>query len=173
VPAKKPRKQIDARRIFLHAEKFHWVVDHLLRGENVPHVDKIDHPATTMSAFTSELYFKCLISIIGNDIPGRREGHDLKKLFEAVNPSIRARIVALWDDHIWERHRRNFLALVETKIPDGPIKRDLNWALTAGSRSFEQARYLYEDEAPDLRFVLCDLPAILRATILEIRPDWR
>jgi hypothetical protein len=159
---------IDPHKIFQHAEKFYWVLEHLLRGENAKNIDRIAHPAVTISAFTSELYFKCLLSIKTGTFAA---GHDLKKLFGAVDPQIRKRIEELWDAHIWEQHRTETLRHLEAKITTA-VARDLSWALGAGSHAFEEARYLYEDDKPNLKFILSDLPGILRTILLELQPNW-
>ena len=162
--------QIDPLRIFQHAEKFYWVLEYLLNGENAKNVDKIAHPAVTICAFTSELYLKCLLCIETGTFA---TGHDLKKLFGAVkNPQIRKRIEELWDIHIWEQHRLEVLQRLEAEIAHTAVPRNLSWALDAGSHAFEEARYLYETEKPDLKFILSDLPGILRTAILELQPNW-
>jgi hypothetical protein len=139
----------------------------LLRGENADHIDKIAHPATTISAFTSELYLKCLLVLLSGKLVGT---HNLWKLFNEVEPLTRKRVEELWDAHIWKQDRLRFLGRLEAEIAREPVPRDLGWALRAGSLAFQEARYLYEE--PDLKFILSDLQGVLRTVILEICPDW-
>jgi hypothetical protein len=135
-PSKRPP---DPLKIFRHAEKFYWVLNHLLRGDNADHMDKIAHPATTISAFTSELYLKCFVVLLSGKLVGT---HDLWKLFNEVEPLIRKRIEELWDAHIWEQHRVRFLECLEAEIAREPVPRNLGGALRAGSLAFQDARYL-------------------------------
>jgi hypothetical protein len=70
-PCKRSSKRPpDALKIFRHAEKFYWVLGHLWQGDNADHIDKIAHPATTIGAFTSELYLKCLLVFLSGKLKG-------------------------------------------------------------------------------------------------------
>jgi hypothetical protein len=140
-----------------------------MEGQKAENLDKIGYPAITICAFTAELYFKCLLAILDYAIPNH---HDLKKLFDALPPDIRKRIKELWDAQIWEQRRLKALRKLEDDVAKIGVPRTLEWALKSGSSAFEQARYLYEEEKPSLRFILSDLPAILRKVALEIQPDW-
>lgn len=163
------RTKIDPVKIFQHAEKFYWVLEHLMDAQNAKNIDKIAHPAVTICAFTSELFLKCLVSLGSGK---STSGHNLKKLFDTVDPQIRKRVEVLWDAHIWENHRLKILQRLESKIVRTAVPRNLSWALEAGSDAFEKERYRYEEEKPNLKFILSDLPGILRKVILEIHPDW-
>jgi hypothetical protein len=81
---KRPKTNLDPRKIFVHATKFHEA-DHRLRNTVPPDrpedVPKIAHPAMVLSAFASELYLKCLLCIEKGSAP---EEHNLKKLFNGL-----------------------------------------------------------------------------------------
>ena len=128
------------------------------------------HAGMTLSAFTTELFMKCLICLETNLTP---QGHHLFELFEQLKPATRSRIANLWNAHIIPRRDPEW-KFIENSQYGGTKKfsRDLSGAISDSSRAFEKIRYSYEPGSKDSNFNIGDLPRVLFRVILEMRPDW-
>ena len=134
-----PKKNLDARMIFNHAERFHWS-NYRLRETTDAAVSKlILIPALVLSAFASELYLKCLHCIDSRKTPS---GHSLESLFYALPEIRRKRIEVAWNEMMTDQEE---LLKVRDKKLGVKIPRDLPTALSHADRAFEQLRYEYED----------------------------
>lgn len=122
-------------------------------------------PQIVLSAFSSELFLKCLYSIESERSPPR--GHNLKTLFKELSLPRRKKIIELWD--AYAATREPFWCAAEQTVGQA-LSRDFLDVLDEGARGFEKMRYAYEDEA--FRFRLADLPGMLRTVVLEVRPEW-
>jgi hypothetical protein len=151
-----PKPKYDPFKIFEHASHFHES-DHRLRN-SAPH-DKPDqialiaHPAMALSAFASELYLKCLLCIETGNVP---TGHNLKKLFDALQPATRHRLEDLWDADIRRPERARTLDHIRTLPGGSGLRLDLFYALDVGADSFIELRYFYEKRQS--YFLIGDFP---------------
>jgi hypothetical protein len=118
-----------------------------------------------LSAFTSELFLKCIICIEKGHSP--RE-HDLKVLFDMLSVQTRGRLEQIWVEHIAAAGDR--LAEME-RITGVTYARDLSAALSACGKTFAKVRYGYEGE-DRFAFYLSTLPDMLGRAAFELRPDW-
>jgi hypothetical protein len=170
-----PKKGLDPLKIFVHARNFHGSYERLLKSavpEGTREADEavvaiIGHPALMLSAFTSELYLKCLLCVESDSIPST---HNLKKLFELLKVPTRHEIDDLWDAHI---HHPDLLAIIEKvrQMPKGKdIRLDLRYALDIGADSFMDLRYFYEKQ--ESYYLLQDFPKLLKKAILKRFPSW-
>jgi HEPN domain-containing protein len=165
----KPVKQpVDPRRVFASAEHFNRSMG-ILRSQMIgpEMVAVIAQPVMAMSAFTSELYLKCLLCIQSGNVP---RGHHLKNLYSNLERSTRRRIEKRWDAYIPSQAEMYDFAEKEL---GHPIPRDLESALKMGALSFEEMRYLFEEGATQAQFMLMDLPQILQSVVLEMKPEWQ
>jgi len=120
-----------------------------------------------LSAFAIELYLKCLLCL---ETARLHRGHNLKNLFDSLQPKTRARLTELWDADIMKPERQRVLAFIRSR-PDGDkLRLDLPSVLVLGANAFEELRYFYEGERS--YFLLSDFPNALRAVILERVPGW-
>jgi hypothetical protein len=167
-PAQTPVRPVD---IFMQAE---GVLDAcgILSADRVrdnPQImASIGYSIIILSAFASELYFKCLICIETNHVP---RGHHLRHLFDQQTPAVQAKIEQLWDDLIVPMHNDQWTQIEAVSGSEKKISRDLRGALADGNQTFEKIRYIYEGPT-GVTFFLGDLPNILRHVILELKPDW-
>jgi hypothetical protein len=163
------RSAPDPDKIFAHASKFFWT-DKYLRSKSTTAemVPMVAHPAMVLSAFASELYLKCLLAIEESKVP---DTHDLHDLFCRLNTKTQQRVEALWDEHIQHPDRAKVLDYIENVLKQGSVPRKLSWALEVGNRAFEELRYIYEVDKPSIKFVLGDLPELLRRVAIEKRPQ--
>jgi hypothetical protein len=162
---KRPKTNLDPRKIFVHATKFHEA-DHRLRNTVPPDrpedVPKIAHPAMVLSAFASELYLKCLLCIEKGSAP---EEHNLKKLFNGLQLETRRRLEDLWDEDIRRPERMKVIDAVR-KLPGGEkLRLDLPYMLDIGANAFIELRYFYEKE--QAFFLVSDFSNLLRKVVLE------
>ncbi|WP_108683140.1 hypothetical protein [Methyloceanibacter sp. wino2] len=161
------KSSAEPAKIFVQANAFYFA-NVRLRGNDMPpaHIKVFAGPSLVLSAFASELYFKCLQCIER----GRYDkGHNLKNLFRSLSPATRKRIKEKWDADI----DRNAGAreLIEKQFGER-IPADLDWALTAGARGFEELRYSFDPENANSKFFLTELPRMLREVIIEMKPEW-
>ena len=160
--------KIEPEKIFHHAVSFYGAQKVLLRSIDVaigsPEAQSLMIPTATLSAFTCELFLKCLICIERGYAP---DGHNLRDLFDLLSGKTRKRIQDRWDDYAKKYEHR----WVERERLTGPIARDLPSALSAGSKAFELLRYMHE-EGEGFQFYIGALPDMLVRVAFELRPDW-
>lgn len=155
----------DPLRIFHHAESFFGAIDQLHKTSDSRRYGFIQAPVIVMSAFASELYFKCLICAETGVAP---RGHALFPLFQKLERISQAAINNRWNER---------LVIRESKIRDleksmgRPIPRLLEETLSQSSNSFEEARYLYQEE-PGYYSDIGDLPMVVRSAINDLKPSW-
>ena len=160
---------LDPALIFMQADGFSSAYALMVAERIDPKLaGKIAAPAIVMSALASELFLKCLVCLETGKAP---RGHYLKQLFDGVSIERRRLITAIWDGDIvplrspsWDQMKLHFGEDIPRALPD---------ALSAANQAFEKVRYSYEDELDGLRFILGDLPWVLKRVILQMCPDWR
>lgn len=161
---KQARKNLDARKIFNHAERFHWTDDYVRRHNDQRIAEIVLLPTMVLAAFAAELFLKCLHCIDSNDVP---PGHSLKQLYSDLPKLRRDSIVAYWNGmmadqkEMLDQRDKNY----GTNIP-----RDLDTAIAELDCGFENLRYVYENH--QFKFYVSDLPTVLRTVILQIQPTW-
>jgi hypothetical protein len=162
-PGKKSERAIDPKVLFDHASKFLYADEYILRGKHITaqQVELIAQPSMVISAFTIELFLKCILLLEEQEVP---DIHSLSGLFKRISHKRKRRI-----DELWERHARPFLAGFATSQG---VPTDLSNALFQCSLAFQRLRYAYETNFQGVKFYLGDLPRILRNVILEIKPEW-
>jgi len=156
----------DPFKIFMNAER----ADVLLRSFQDPQIAvAVANPALVLSAFASELYLKSILVIEKGKAPG---WHHLKNLFDLVSPVIRKKIERHWIHHVSsQRTKRTFAAIALLTGQDVPT--DFNWALSVGAQAFVKLRYVHEDDGFETKFLLGELPDMLRQVIVdELKPAW-
>jgi hypothetical protein len=163
MPRSRPQP-VSPKAIFAHAETFfsalsqlHEVHQHKMTG--------IIAPAMVIAAFTSELYLK---SFICRETTSAPKGHHLHNLYTLLLSDTKVAIERHWN--AITRDHEEFLNSIDRQEPR-PLPRNLEDALKEGSRAFEQLRYIYEGADP-FRFVLGDLPLVIRRTLLDLEPSW-
>jgi hypothetical protein len=154
--------------IFVHAEQFRAAARWLPEAQKHKFLYPVDMAVPVCSAFALELYFKCLLVISGNLIPPE---HDLKKLFNKLIPSHKARIKQLSEAYMGDL--RIWLTEEHKKIGKPVPTIDVNYVLRASKNAFEMTRYLYETGLPEGRGWIADtIVEGTRDTILELHPEW-
>jgi hypothetical protein len=162
-----------AFHIFIIAEQFRYA------GKLATIIPMSDHkfahflpnlPTAAMvcSAFSLELYFKCLIRMSRKSF-GRE--HDLTKLFSLIGRRNQAKIKKYWQDH-----SATVRADVQTMYKDSPLPTpevDFKFCLAASKDAFVQMRYVYERGIESGRGWLGDtIVEGARGTILDKHPKW-
>src|SRR5271165_471689 len=117
---------------------------------------RLQTASTVCSAFSLELYLKCIIRMECK-FYGRK--HDLSKLFALIGRRNRKKIKDYWFDHS-ERVRTY---IERTYKDDGePVPNvDFDFVLSASKDAFVEMRYIYEQIVEGARLV-----------ILEKHPEW-
>lgn len=82
----------------------------------------ISHPLLVLSAFASELYLKCLITIETNETP---DGHDLERLFARLQVPTRHEIDGLWDTDIRSPEKREVIDQIRQMSHGANLRLDL------------------------------------------------
>jgi hypothetical protein len=123
-----------------------------------------------LSAFTTELFLKCLICLENGLTP---QGHHLFELFEQLRTATQAKIIHLWDTQVVPHRDPEWTFIENSRYGTAKkFKRDLPGALSESSRAFEQIRYTYEPNSKNAYFNIGDLPRVLHRVILEMKPEW-
>jgi hypothetical protein len=162
------RTELDPRDIFEHASRFHSSDLLLRRGITGPNdFPVVAHPSMVLSAFASELYLKCFLCVERGTFP---DTHDLKALFEELQPATRRVLENLWDADMRTPRQQKSMEAIRA-LPEGKnVRLDLQYALDVGANSFIQLRYIYETKKAF--FLLGDFPNLLRKVILDRFPTW-
>jgi hypothetical protein len=157
-------KTIDPFDVFKQAWDF-MHCDEILRGTDHPgQMAIVVRPAIVLSAFASELFLKCLLLIEGK---GTHNTHDLHVLYKKLSKGTQALIKSKWD---FPTRRAADIALTE-KMSGQKMPTDFESALSRGGKAFKYMRYIFEDPL-STDFFLADLPRMLQAVILELKPEW-
>jgi len=159
----KSNAPIKPKDIFTHAEEFFLSIIQMHKAgpDNLRHVM---NPLFASSAFAAELLFKTIICIEkGHSITG----HDLYKLFGELSPSAQDIVRRKWNAVL--KAREPALQDIEKQIGEA-LPRDIEGCLQEGATAFERFRYAYEP-GPAMRFLLSDLPLVLRRAVLELQPS--
>jgi hypothetical protein len=165
VMGKPGRAGLDARKIFNHAERFHWSGERLrtTRDEEIAKMTLI--VSMVLSAFASELYLKCLHCIDSAEVP---PGHNLRDLFASLPILRQQKIRTLWDQLM--THQATLLDQRDKALGGAVVSRDFDACIADASHAFEQIRYIYEDD--QFRFNMVDFPRVVRQAILIVHPTW-
>lgn len=121
-------------------------------------------PSMAMSAFTVELYLKCLVWLEGTASPW---GHDLKELFDMVSPMRQAGI----DRRFQASLGPETITEWKTRFPgfDGSA----GSALALNHDFFQRARYAFDYVSKTGEgYLCCLLKYAIREVIIEVEPTW-
>ncbi len=154
--------------VFVHAEQFRAAAKFLATAPQAGFPLDVGLPIPVCSSFALELYFKCLIAMSGRSVPS---WHDLKDLFDKLEPNIKAKVRAYTEPYLPDT--KAFITEGHQKAGKPVPTVDFNFVLRASRGAFELARYIYETGLPAGKGWIAD--AIVegaRKTILEINPSW-
>jgi len=164
--------QIDPKDIYLHARGFDWS-NEVLRSKRVIHQQSdlalAMHASAVLSAFASELYLKCLICLRTGQVPERV--HNLKRLFEQIDPAHQSQIETMWNFMVQEPAKVQIREMIKDKLGE-VVPTDLAWNIDVSSDAFVEMRYLYEPQNAETKFMLCDFPKLLKPIIFQVKPEW-
>ena len=138
-------QSVDPLKIFEQADCFYQALHALcnVQPDNLRLGVMLGEPVMVIGAFTIELFLKCLVCIETGEVP---RTHHLRKLFDKLSDSTRARIQLTWNNDI-SVHRKTEWDRIEAAAGQ-KAARDLPGALAAASKSFERIRYSYEGTPP-------------------------
>ena len=165
---------VDAASIFRTADAYHNACGRLslaIKGE-AP-LEKINStgdpsfiiPAMMLSAFSSELYFKCIYAFENN---GRKTfHHDLLELFKQCSQAMKNTICERWEVRVVNSEQTRQIKTLEPSYD--PV---LKTCLTEARETFERLRYYYETRFAFSPFRLGELPMVLREAIFEVKPEY-
>jgi hypothetical protein len=160
--------KVNPTHVFVHAEQFRAAAKFLATAPQVGFPFDVGLPIPVCSSFALELYFKCLIAMSGRGVP---QWHDLKDLFDKLEPNIKAKIRAHTEPYLVDT--KAYIVEEHRKGGKPAPTVDFNFILRASRGAFELARYVYETGLPAGKGWIAD--AIVegtRKTILEINPNW-
>jgi hypothetical protein len=120
------------------------------------------------SAFSLELYFKCLIRM-GRKSFGRQ--HDLAKLFALIGRRDRAKIKRYWNDHSGPVRSAVERLSEQDGLPTPKV--DFDFVLSVSKDAFVEIRYAYERGIkPNTGWLGDTIIEEARQAILDKHPDW-
>jgi len=154
-----------AKDIFNSASSFDWAsVAVIEKSDQTNDVGTFMAPFVTLSAFSIELYLKCIYTIeYGKDAPYQ---HDLDKLFSKLTDESRV-VIRMFYDMFVEKDVVVNAMLVQ--VPEAKI--DLDSVLKESGKAFEKWRYSYQRNITGFP---ASRPLIqaLRARIQILKPEW-
>ena len=152
-------KAVDPKLVFQAAESFRAGSLILANHGLLPYL----FPMVVCSAFSLELYLKCLILIEGGKSGSL---HDLEKLFSKITPESRKIVRASYE----ARRPKVNAGLATIPVP----KTDFDFVLHWSAKAFEHFRYAFEglvhSQEGWMAGPICDC---VRERIVELRPDWK
>lgn len=169
VADRRDERPIDPHQIFLQADSFWEANRYLLKSSNpIEAMNKapLSPPAMVISAFASELYFKCLLCL-RHGHPHKELNHNLERLFTHLDDDVQKHIEAAWVKYTADNSLQ--WDIIE-KSSGVPVPRDLRSALAAGKGAFSEVRYIYEGKGG--MFNLMELPPMIRSVIITQMPHW-
>lgn len=153
---------VDPKAVFNTAEVFRGG-SQILATHGMPNYM---FPMVICSAFSLELYLKCLIRIEGGESENL---HDLEKLFLKLTPESQKTVRACY-----EAQRPNLDTMFATVKGVPTPKTDFDFVLHASAKAFEHFRYAFEGLVKDqegwMAGPICDC---VRGRIVELQPDWK
>lgn len=111
---------MNSKRAKDSSRAFHLAAERCNETRPLPggQVEKLAVPAIVCEAFSIELAFKALLI-------DALKSHDLKKLFDGLEPSIQGKIISA----------------------TGMVEKDFHASLSAAAKSFDEWRYVHEKDA--------------------------
>jgi hypothetical protein len=161
---------LDPRAVFGHAE-FYRKSAELLGAEIVRDLPRQAHPEYAfpqafVSTIASEVYLKCLHAIeYQGTVP---KDHPLDKLFGGLSTATKQLVKRHWN----AMAAHDPMLKASSARPGRRQKHDLVSVLREGGLAFMRYRYAYEGKHLS-SYALANLPEVLRAAILELKPEWR
>ncbi len=123
-------------------------------------------PGIVNSAFSLEVYFKCLYKLeSGADYP--KKEHNLLNLYNALDPETKKRIKVRYG----ELSEKNPIAQAAKSKHKG-LNTELEYVLAQAGNAFVEWRYNYENE-PHNFYGVDDTIRAVRQRILESKPEWK
>ena len=108
---------IDPLKIFIHAFRFLKSEEHLRRTEDPQMMAFVGLPSIVLSAFASELFFKCIHVLETGSAP---MGHNLFTLFKGLKSSTQKRITKRWDVAV-ASHEKTFVMMKQCQAKRFPV----------------------------------------------------
>ena len=156
---------VDPKRVFTTAEVYRASAQVLSKfiANGMPHYM---FPMVTCSAFSLELYLKCLILIEGNE---SEKSHDLERLFSSLAGESQIAIRTNYQKCAIHETAKLFAA---RGMPPHPST-DFDFVLHASASAFENFRYAYEGIRKNPAGWMADpIRDCVRERILESYRDW-
>lgn len=157
--------KIDPRSVYEYAGHFLFTEWYLRRQiDNDPSLaGAVSFPGMIVSAFASELYFKCLIYLDGRKPPN---DHHLGKLFNKLSQTDRSLVQGEWDRMIVATEDQTKRLEIENNFS---IPRDMDTALNECGDAFRLLRYVYEGHKA--LFYITHLPLVLKK-VIQTKTNW-
>ncbi|MGA2483347.1 MAG: hypothetical protein ABSF92_09530 [Candidatus Acidiferrales bacterium] len=124
-------------------------------------------PWVMCSAFSLELYLKCLILVERGTL---EKGHDLADLFSKTTPESQKAIRASYESH---KAKMEAMYAAVKGIP--APKTDFDYVLHISADAFVKFRYAFEQGTGggDFGWSASPISECVRGRLLELHPDWR
>lgn len=149
--------------VFLHACRF-MLADEELRicAVEKPHLHEwLMFPSMVLTAFSCELFLKCLLMVENKPTPSL---HNLSHLYEILDSNTKTEIEKYWDAQT-ARVEHHFVE--NERITGEKLPRDLKTALKDCGDAFTLLRYNYEDKTCG-KFYIAHLSRVLHAVVLDL-----
>jgi hypothetical protein len=151
---------VDPKSVFLSAEVFRHGSQVLAAG-----LPNTMAPMVVCTAFSMELYLKCLITIEGGD---HKNEHNLERLFRKTSAGSQDAIRKNYE----KKRAIQDAQFAAAKVPARP-KSDFDHVLLASADAFVDFRYIYEGGIGQGEGWLAGpISECVRDRIIELHPEW-
>jgi hypothetical protein len=157
-----PKSPLDPKQVYDQADRFH-LAEHLLNVQlamDDATRNMVRIPAMVVSAFSAELYLKCLLLLEDKSFGAI---HNLHKLFVPLTDATKVKVQAQWDEMLTKTatERDAFEKKYGTVVP-----KDIAAALSECGDTFELLRYVYEGKT--IKHYTPYLPLVFRRVIKDL-----
>lgn len=171
--ARKPRqpaKPLDPFRIFKHATAFELATFTLAKGFKQGN-EAFRVPFIVNSAFSAELYFKCLLHL--EQRGDKADGHELHKLYQSFTKPHKQRIEVMFQQGM---QTNPVMANIFAHESSGDLPK-LSWGiddiLKRCNLAFPKWRFSYELAKNEMVYAgIQPIRDAVRSLILELQPTW-
>ena len=129
---------------------------------------EVIHSLMVLKGLAFEVYLKCLYAL---DHVKAYEGHDVKRLFEALSEETQTRVAECFEELVEESHFIDLTHGHHKAMTGHEAKMDLEHVLGEWSHAFGKWRFFYEPDHKVSFLSFGELRKALRQRIQELKPE--
>ena len=129
---------------------------------------EVIHSLMVLKGLALEMYLQCLH---GLDRHKSYEGHDVKRLFDALSEQTQTRVAEYYEELVEKSHFIDLTHAHHQMMKGHKAKMDLEHVLGEWSHAFAKGRFFYEPDHKVSFLAFGELRKAIRHRIEELKPD--